>query len=355
MPDDLEVNAKIEKTIGKTLKNDLFSLLKIKRYKVLENVTIENLKRINIFAGINNSGKSTLLEAVYLLIAQNDVDAFFETMRRRGKYCAELNPRWLMRQFKSPIEIEGIFHDKRASVRIDEESEEKEEFDKRSYLGTLRVSACFLDGPLTTKARIYENSNHELFFKSNKRICNAAFSSPFSMQYKEEMVFYHDKSVETRSLDRILDFLRSYVDKGIEKIEYVGESERFLVTHRDFEQVMDLTQFGEGVQRAFHITLQFAAARNGVLLIDEFENAIHHALLNNFAAFIHELAEEFNTQVFITSHSKECIEAFSAGRIDKKSISAYRLEKKEGGIECKYISGPDLKHLMDTFGADLRG
>lgn len=321
----------------------------------MENVTIENLKRINIFAGINNSGKSTLLEAVYLLVGQNDVDAFLETMRRRGKYCAALQPQWLMDQFTTPIELEGIFHNKSASVQLNKEVEEQEEFDKSSYLGTLNLNARFLNGPLTTKARIFEEGEPRKFFKSNKRICNAAFSSPFSMQYKEDMIFYHQKSVETRSIDRILEFLKSHIDGGIEKIDYVGETERFLVTHNDFEHLMDLTQFGEGVQRAFHITLQFAAAANGVLLIDELENAIHHGLLNNFAAFICELAEEFNTQVFLTSHSKECIEAFFTDKTDKECISTYRLEKKDAGIGCKYISGPDLDLLIDDFDADLRG
>ncbi len=287
----------------------LFSQLNIKKYNAMENVIISNLKRINIFAGINNSGKSTLLEAIYLLIGQNDVNTYFETMRRRGKFTTDLDLQWLMRQFKGPVEIEGVFHDKPAFVRINREEEEKEAFDKSSYMGTIQIKARFLNGPLNTKARIFKNSNLQSFFKSNKRMCHAAYSSPFSMQEKEDMVAYHDKSVETRSIDRIFEFLRTNVDSGIEKIEYVGERERFMVSHKDFEQAVDLTQFGEGVQRAFHITLQFAAARNGVLLIDEFENAIHYGLLKNFVNFIRELAEEFNTQVFLTSHSKECIEA----------------------------------------------
>ncbi len=332
-----------------------FTTLKVKKYKVLENVTIQNLKQVNIFAGINNSGKSTLLEAVYLLIGQNDPDALLDMMRRRGKYCGVLDHQWMMKQFTAPIELEGTFRQKATTLGINKEDEEQEEFEKSSYLGTLNFAARFRNGPLTTKARIFGNSDPKVFFKTNKRICHAAFSSPFAMQYKEDMVGYHEKSVEAKSLDRILVFLRAHVDGGIEKIEYVGEAERFLVTHKDFDQPMDLTQFGEGVQRAFHISLQFAAARNGVLLIDELENAIHYALLDNFVAFLYELAKEFNTQVFLTSHSKECIEAFFAGGINKEAVSAYQLERTDGGIDCKYISGSELEHLIEAFGADLRG
>ena len=86
---------------------------------------------------------------------------------------------------------------------------------------------------------------------------------------------------------------------------------------RDFESLTatlswppDLTQFGEGVQRIFHIGLLFAYARGGIVLIDEFENAIHYTLLRPFTRLVQELAIKFDVQVFLTSHSKECIDAF---------------------------------------------
>ncbi len=73
----------------------------------------------------------------------------------------------------------------------------------------------------------------------------------------------------------------------------------------------DLTMFGEGLQRIFKIGLLFAGAKNGVVIIDEFENAIHASLLSNVVVLLHELAIQFNAQVFISSHSKECIDAFA--------------------------------------------
>ena len=43
----------------------------------------------------------------------------------------------------------------------------------------------------------------------------------------------------------------------------------------------------------------FAACRNGVLFIDEFETAIHYSLLLEFTKFTQQLAERFNVQVFL--------------------------------------------------------
>ena len=74
----------------------------------------------------------------------------------------------------------------------------------------------------------------------------------------------------------------------------VDERQRFLVDDDDFSSSLDLTNYGEGLQRIFFISLLFASAANGVVLIDEFENAIHTGLIGRFSEFIHKLAETFN-------------------------------------------------------------
>ncbi|MFX5142110.1 AAA family ATPase, partial [Acinetobacter baumannii] len=83
-----------------------------------------------------------------------------------------------------------------------------------------------------------------------------------------------------------------------------NEHRRFLVTHDAFSEAVDLSSFGEGIQRVFLTGLLFAGARGGVVLIDEFENALHTGLLVEFTKFVHELASEFECQVFLTTHSK---------------------------------------------------
>lgn len=59
--------------------------LHIGKFKGFSNPSINCLMRINIFAGINNSGKSALLEAIYLLLKQNDFTVLKEILRMRGK------------------------------------------------------------------------------------------------------------------------------------------------------------------------------------------------------------------------------------------------------------------------------
>ncbi|MEA3227759.1 MAG: AAA family ATPase [Campylobacterota bacterium] len=117
-----------------------------------------------------------------------------------------------------------------------------------------------------------------------------------------------------------------------------------------------MTTFGEGLQRVFEISLAFASSKNGVLLIDELETAIHKSLLIDFTQFIQELSERFNVQVFITSHSKECIDAFvKNGHKDNSELIAYLLENKDSKYSYKYIDGDRLQSLVESMDLDIRG
>lgn len=346
-------NKSLIRNVMFSFKTTQFSSLNIKRYKLLHSMEINNLKKINIFAGINNTGKSTLLEAIYLLTRQNDIYGFFDINRRRGKFSSSLQSSWLNEQFDENIEILGLFDSKKVSVRISKVQEE-EDFDKSSYLCTFRVNSTINGDSYSSRARIFENKENETFFKTINIMCNSVYSSPFSIHNNDDILSFHEKSVESKNMDKILGFLRNHIDKKIKKIDYVG-SGRFIIDHEDMKPGIDLTQFGEGTQRIFHIALQFASAENGVIVIDELENAIHHSLLQKFTQFIIELANTFNVQVFITSHSKECIDTFFSDENQAESISAYQLIEEQGRISCKYTEGKKLSRLISSIDADLRG
>src|SRR6185437_15390400 len=101
----------------------------------------------------------------------------------------------------------------------------------------------------------------------DKILCRAVFSSPFSMNDPTVLVRLHKRSVETKSKERIIEFLRKQIDKGIHAIDLVDDLKRFLVQHERFDKSPDLTQFGEGLQRIFHMALLFAYAEHGVVFI----------------------------------------------------------------------------------------
>lgn len=136
-------------------------------------------------------------------------------------------------------------------------------------------------------------------------------------------------------------------------ISEAGEN-RFMVSTEDAEKPIDLTKYGEGLQRVFEIALLLCYSRDGVLCIDEIDSALHKSLLVHFTKFIQETAKEFNVQVFLSTHSKECIDAFIENDYANEEITAYALTMEEGNIQCKYVDGNRLEKLIETINFDIR-
>jgi AAA15 family ATPase/GTPase len=127
-----------------------------------------------------------------------------------------------------------------------------------------------------------------------------------------------------------------------------------MVSSSQSEKALDLSQYGEGVQRVFEIGLLMGYCRNGVLCIDEMDSAIHKNLLIPFTAFIQNLADDFNVQVFLSTHSKECIDAFVMNDYPDDDLMAYAMTEEDGIIVSKFLEGNELKSLVDSINIDIR-
>ena len=106
---------------------------------------------------------------------------------------------------------------------------------------------------------------------------------------------------------------------------------------------------GEGMTRISSLILAIGNAENGVILIDEVENGLHHTILRDFWKVIYKAACEFNTQIIATTHSRECInaahEAFK--EIAKNEFQYYRLDKVDGIIQPFIYDSETLEAALD--------
>lgn len=355
------VKTESRKTINKlNVTNVLahFGEITIENYKAYKNIEIKNLRQINLFAGVNNAGKSTLLEAIYFLVKQNDAFSFFDMYRRRGKFFNALPSVWLHENLQESINIGGLFNGQKTTLKIikqqDYDGNGNGDGEDINYLSTLNFEASFAEEKAHSSYELYENNTDKAQINEIQVLCNISYSSPFSAADGKQLLELYNSNLN--HLATIIAFIKDNIDPKIKDIRINSATNRFYIIHNDFEQPQDLTQFGDGLQRIFLITLQFAAARNGIVLIDEIENAIHHTLFKKLIPFIKQLANQFNAQVFITSHSKECIDAFFENEADNPRISIYNLSRnEEDKIVCKYDSGELFGELIELINADARG
>ncbi|MEG4392568.1 AAA family ATPase [Microcoleus sp. BROC3] len=59
--------------------------LTIQNYRCFKDFHIDELARVNLIVGQNNSGKTTFLEAIYLLVQQQNIQALFDVLSSRGE------------------------------------------------------------------------------------------------------------------------------------------------------------------------------------------------------------------------------------------------------------------------------
>jgi hypothetical protein len=186
-------------------------------------------------------------------------------------------------------------------------------------------------------------------------LCPSIFSSPFSILEPELLADCHSKSLKEGSKELIIEFIQENVDNAILNIE-LDDVGRYTVLHRDIKPNPDLSMFGEGLQRIFKLGTLFAGARNGILIVDEIENAIHASLLPKVANLLYRLSVKFDVQLFISSHSKECIDAFiRSNEIPPDDLSAYALTKNNRAVIAYQFSGAELNALVTSTDFDLRG
>jgi len=317
---------------------------------------VEGFNRINLIAGDNNAGKTSFLEAIYLLANLNDFNGLLNAYRQRGKFTTGVSGGWLAEAIHHSFNLSATFDGKPVSLTIQRTAEESGQINRADYLFSLGYQSSFNHEHFNTNARVYGDRPPELYFEKSRHICRNAFSSPFFLADKKKIAKYYDTAVEKGCFRQVVDFIREEIDPQLTAIERTGDGDdlRFIVTHNDFTQPLDLTEFGEGLQRIFYIGILMASAEKGILCIDEIENAIHYSLLVKFNKFLQILAHTFHVQLFVTTHSKECIDAFFANNYQNNAITGFRLRKGPNGLAVQKGAGEQLHRQIEHFQLDLR-
>jgi hypothetical protein len=146
-----------------------------------------------------------------------------------------------------------------------------------------------------------------------------------------------DALVQGPGQELVLDWLRM-LDPRIGDLDYVagrsGYSPRLALLKIEGQGRVPLRSMGDGLTKLFHIALAVASAPRGVLLIDEFENGLHWSVQAKLWIALVRASRDFTVQVFCTTHSRDCIEGFTAAvkAAGPDGASIYRLERKADDV-----------------------
>jgi AAA domain, putative AbiEii toxin, Type IV TA system/AAA ATPase domain len=285
----------------------MISTLELKQFRGLEHIKFENLGRANLIIGGNNTGKTSILEALVLLHGNSlqfrnlpktfreqpqsettDDHGFWKMLLRGGKILG----------FKLTADasmITGIISKTESPY-----PGHTNEFCRSN--GTANVQSSFtldsLDGCITP----FQIDQHTLSVLSTKQtppeIVSELFNqiAPLNPDNEAKLEVLLRKSIEPR-----LRRLRYAKPQGAQAhLVYVDLGEG---------PMLPFTQLGQAFARTLQIYCEIFANRPKILLIDEIENGLYYEGMEDFWRGLMAVLEDQDVQLFATTHSRECMEA----------------------------------------------
>jgi AAA15 family ATPase/GTPase len=112
-------------------------------------------------------------------------------------------------------------------------------------------------------------------------------------------------------------------------VETIGNSSTLVADVPWAKQLLPLPALSGGTTRAAAIMLAMAHRTGGVVLVDEIESGIYHRRQANFAKGLIKMAQEYRSQLIMTTHSNEWLDHFieAARCYDDKDIAFWRMER----------------------------
>lgn len=360
--------------------------LVINNYKNFENLTLGNLANVNLIVGKNNVGKSTLLEAISIVASNGDVNWIKELLEIRGesvrfstgeysvekeieRFASLYHNRDIDAFFHLPIEIKvtgsllpEAFLFKLVRYAVTTETDDS---------GLERLVRRFLD---ETEEQDIEYANAKIGFLSllgdkkslytfsGGRLPKPIADKRFPFEYVRTNQILSDKNPNL--FDRLaLTPLEKYIIKALQIIEPRIEALNYLkddvtlsssrrdervpvVVLHDSAKRYRLSSMGDGINRVLTIILALLNCKDGILLIDEFENGLHHSVQSQLWKIIFELSAELNIQVFATTHSEDAIKSFSDNAQANQNGKIIRLENRNNSIRVvEYQEKEELAYI----------
>jgi hypothetical protein len=200
-----------------------FTSITIDAYRKLNGLALSKLSRINLFAGVNNTGKTSLLEAIYLLVKQNDVDGILEVIRRRGKIAADqMQPAWLSSQLLQDSRLSGKFDNAIAETTIRAYDETSGSIERSLYLKSIEISTKFGRIKQESTTHLFNDRSRKTLAESIKMLCPIVYSSPFFLNEPQHHTPFYYRSVQSKALPKILEFIK---DRVVPTVEVMVSSE----------------------------------------------------------------------------------------------------------------------------------
>jgi predicted ATP-dependent endonuclease of OLD family len=272
--------------------------IEIDNFRLFKHFEMDNVKQINLIAGANNVGKTSLLEAILLFDgSQKNHYNIFANRKHSDKEV----------QF---IDTHDLFYNKDRSkpVRI-----------------TLDERFIEISGNINlVNNRLQLNAKYIRDVYSLNRLCE--YFSPIATDFAK--------------LEKLVGLLQELEPRFKDLRLGVEDDKTYIIANVGLPQGLSMSSLGDGINKLLTILLTALRDDCKILLLDEIETGFHYSFYPKLWSILAKLAKETGCQIFATTHSYECIGGAKELNANEPDIFGFfRLDRdKDGNIIPKVFT-----------------
>lgn len=351
--------------------------LSFKNFRGIKNITFTDLKQITLISGKNNSGKSSVLEGVFLFFDHISPDSFVKLSRFRGMAISTeptviWNPLFFGLNTKDTIKIsmtldcveteldyslddsfvpsdpkrvpQDIYNQFVSSVKSTHAL--KFNFSCGDYL----EEGHFIAGASGVFRNLSTNKNNQIRALPYTQFINSSIVNNDGV-----IAEWFGKIELEGKKNQVIEALKT-IDSSITDISVIAMQGQVQLYAKMDNRLLPLKLAGDGVNKLLFIILSIISNPNSVILIDEIETGFHYSMYPKLWEIVSGVARMNNCQIIATTHSYECIEGAidgiqSAGMSD--DFCYYRIERKETESKVFRYSSDLIRSALD-FSLEVR-
>jgi hypothetical protein len=356
----------------------MYKTFEVKNFRGFKKLRMDSLSRVNLITGTNNVGKTSLLEAIFIhsgghnpeltmvingLRGLSGIGLEFEKPDRSPwdsifhnfdptnivQLAAALGDDYLDLRFKyiqDPQEIAGL----RLSIRT--EFERSTAMSDRLYAKILRMEVRREKEFASRKSKSAKFDPDKIksvkYFlildRAGKKVEPTPPVPPFPAKMnlarsrenpEQEVKWFSELQIEGHE-DVLLRALQ-ILDPRLHSLSMVYEAGQPLL-QGDIglkrRHLIPLAVMGDGMNRLASIIMLIGSTAGGALMLDEVDSGFHYSLLPKVWGAVCQAADEFDVQLFCTTHSRECVDAAHKAATNRETyeLSLHRLERRDGEV-----------------------
>lgn len=351
--------------------------IKISNFKQFNTLELDKLKAINLISGKNNTGKTSILEAIFMFYDRQSAEITIKQLAWRGIHNISLSPQMMWHHLfhkyepnkKIEIEINDSGHIEKAVIastftnsfefneKIKNEPNSPSSLQSNNAPLASLVTEYFSDKkPIGTTTLVTNSQNLQLKVKNltppRRQVVIIHSTTKNNSAFDCER--YSTLDIESRNSE-VLELVQ-IIEPRIRSLSVAMHGETsYLYAQTDLDRKIPLYLMGEGTAKFVSIILTILTSQNAVICIDEIENGIHYSMFKKMWEIINTCCKKYNCQIFATTHSYDCLRGLSDYAVESNSsnISYIRLDKDSGKVVPKSYSS-DMINSAVEFGWEVR-